>query len=43
MKEIFYNGNIITMEEPDVESAKRNAPEAVLVEGGIGKRLNTGE
>ena len=39
MKEIFYNGNIITMEEPDVESAKRNAPEAVLVEGGIIKRV----
>lgn len=39
MEEIYYNGNIITMEEPDAESAIKNAPEAILVKNGTIKQV----
>ncbi len=39
MSKIYYNGQIITMNHPDVDSEKENAPEAVLVERGIIKAV----
>lgn len=35
MREIFYNGAILTMEERDARMAVRNAPEAVMIEKGV--------
>lgn len=41
MKEIFYNGKIITMNQTDAESTINEAPEAILVERGLIVKVGT--